>query len=132
MPEEREWEGKRPEGTIRAVTKLEGGNLCLTISDDGRGIDPQLIRSRLKEKFPTRDFGPQTDEEVIQAICLPGFSSRDSVGEFSGRGVGLDAVREEVLKLHGSLRVKSEKGKGTAIEIVVPELGSEVISLRSA
>jgi two-component system chemotaxis sensor kinase CheA len=131
-PDEREWGGKDPAGQIRVRVTSESGQLNLLISDDGGGIDPAKIRSKLKEKFPDRDFAKQSDEEIIQNVCLPGFSSRDAVGEFSGRGVGLDALREEVLKLGGRLHLKSKVGEGTSIEISLPELGHEPAVLRSA
>ncbi|MBX3020763.1 MAG: Hpt domain-containing protein [Bdellovibrionales bacterium] len=132
-PEEREWGGKDPAGQIRVHARLSEGRLQMTVSDDGKGIDPAVIRTKLKEKFPDRDFSAQSDAEIIQNVCMPGFSSRDAVGEFSGRGVGLDALREEVLKLGGSLVLKSEVGKGTTIEIGLPELGFDSATvLRSA
>lgn len=132
-PEEREFAGKDPAGQIRVSVKSEAGRLHIVIADDGQGIDPARIRAKLKEKFPDRDFSTQSDEEVVQNVCLPGFSSRDAVGEFSGRGVGLDALREEVLKLGGGLALKSKVGEGTTIEISLPELGGlESAVLRSA
>jgi len=133
MPDEREWAGKDPAGQIRVQVSLQNRHLNLTIRDDGKGIDPSIIREKLKEKFPDRDFSGESDEQIVQNVCLPGFSSRDSVGEFSGRGVGLDALREEVLKLGGTLDLKSKVGEGTAIEISLPELGFEnAVVLRSA
>lgn len=131
-PDEREWAGKNPVGSVAVKASRENGGLKFEIKDDGRGIDPNVIREKLKSKFPTRDFSPQTDEEIVQNVCLPGFSSRETVGEFSGRGVGLDALREEVLSVGGSLHLKSKVGEGTTIEIFIPELGSEVSLLRSA
>jgi two-component system chemotaxis sensor kinase CheA len=132
LPEEREWAGKDPAGQIRVMIQNIKGQLNITISDDGKGIDPAIIREKLKTKFPTRDFSTQTDDEIIQNVCLPGFSSRESVGEFSGRGVGLDALREEVLNVGGTLHLKSKTGEGTVIEIQIPELGYEPDLLRSA
>ena len=131
-PDEREWAGKNPVGAVSVKVFSEKGGLKFEIKDDGRGIDPNVIREKLKSKFPTRDFSPQTDEEIVQNVCLPGFSSRDTVGEFSGRGVGLDALREEVLSMGGSMHLKSKVGEGTTIEIFIPELGSEISLLRSA
>lgn len=124
-PTEREWAGKDPAGQISvSIARLRDG-FNIVIADDGRGIDPGLIREKLKERFPNKDFSQQSDEEVIQNVCLPGFSSRETIGEFSGRGVGLDALREEVVNLGGTLHLKSRLGHGTAIEIYIPELGME-------
>jgi two-component system chemotaxis sensor kinase CheA len=124
-PTEREWAGKDPAGQIRVKIEKVDEGFKFVISDDGRGIDPAVIRAKLKEKFPDKDYSGQSDEEIIQNVSLPGFSSRDSIGEFSGRGVGLDALREEVVNLGGRLHLKSSVGQGTSIEIHIPELGIE-------
>ena len=131
-PEEREWAGKDPSGTVRVKIRQEKDGLHFDISDDGKGIDPAVIREKLKEKFPAKDFSTQNDGEIIQNVCMPGFSSRDEVGEFSGRGVGLDALREEVLSLGGSVHLKSKVGAGTTIEIFIPEMEADASQLRSA
>jgi two-component system, chemotaxis family, sensor kinase CheA len=131
-PIEREFAGKDPAGQICVTIARAKGGFYIVIADDGRGIDPNVIREKLKIKFPDKDFSQQSDEEIIQNVSLPGFSSRDSVGEFSGRGVGLDALREEVLNIGGTLHLKSKVGKGTAIEIFLPELNSELQVRRSA
>lgn len=119
-PEEREWAGKDPAGQIKVVVQPDSTGLHLQISDDGQGIDPGVIREKLKKKFPDKDFSKASDQEVIQQVCMPGFSSRDSVGEFSGRGVGLDALREEVLKMNGTLEILSTVGQGTTLMIFIP------------
>jgi two-component system chemotaxis sensor kinase CheA len=131
-PTEREWGGKDPAGLVKIQVSEESGGLRIVISDDGRGIDPVSLRVKLKEKFPERDFTRQTDEEVVQNVFLPGFSSRDSVGEFSGRGVGLDALREEVLNKGGTVFLRTQVGIGTSIEIFVPSLTDDKVVLRSA
>ncbi len=132
LPDEREWAGKDPSGQIRVNISAAKGGFTFVIADDGKGIDPVVIREKLKGKFPDRDFSKQTDEEIVQNVCLPGFSSRETVGEFSGRGVGLDALREEVLKVGGSMQLKSKTGTGTSIEIFIPEVESASDLLRSA
>lgn len=132
-PEEREWAGKDPAGQIAITIRSDAAGLHLTISDDGKGVDPSVIRAKLKTKYPEKNFDAMSDEDVIQEITRPGFSSRDAVGEFSGRGVGLDALREEVLKLGGELRVHSKVGSGTTLDIRLPELSFDQLPhLRSA
>jgi two-component system chemotaxis sensor kinase CheA len=131
-PEEREWCGKDPSGTIKVRVEFHNGLFSLDISDDGKGIDPAVIREKLKAKFPDRDFTSPPDEEIIQQVCMPGFSSRDTVGEFSGRGVGLDALREEILKAGGQLHIKSKLGEGTIIHLEFPDVQSQKAQLRSA
>ena len=131
-PDEREWAGKPPAGQLEVFIARRDGRLSLSIRDDGRGIDPAVIRAKLPEKFPGRDFSGASDAEIIQAVCLPGFSSKDDVGEFSGRGVGLDALAAEVAKLGGQLTIQSQVGRGTSIEIDLPELGPDLPAVRSA
>ena len=131
-PDEREWAGKDPAGQIKVMAKTLAGRLQITIQDDGRGIDPAIIRAKLPEKFPGRDFSSASDAEIVQAVCLPGFSSREAVGEFSGRGVGLDALNEEVMRIGGRLTVSSSIGQGTKIEMDLPELEQDLSASRSA
>ena len=132
MPDDREWGGKDPAGQILVNVSLRGDSIHMTISDDGKGIDPAVIREKLKEKFPGRSFEACGDEEIIQQVCMPGFSSRESVGEFSGRGVGLDALREEVLRIGGAFHIQSTVGQGTKLNLTFPVLGNDPAFLRSA
>ncbi len=131
-PLEREWAGKDPAGLVRVEVTRAAGVLHMKITDDGKGIDPAMIRKKVAEKFPTRDCTKMSDEEVIQAVLWAGFSSRDTIGEFSGRGVGLDALYEEVLSIGGTLHLRSKVGQGTVLEISVPDLGTEMAFRRSA
>ncbi len=108
-PFEREASAKPVEGqiTIRAI--LLDQKLTIKIEDDGRGIDPEKIRTKLKL---SKDL---TDSQVLQHIFDAGFTSRSEVGEFSGRGIGMDAVSEAVKKLNGQAIVFSTLGKGTTL-----------------
>ena len=134
-PEERLTLGKAEEGLVKIVANKEIGSnrefLRIQIIDDGRGIDPEKIRTKLQEKEPSKDWSKIDDHVIIQEIFNPGFSSKDEVGEFSGRGVGMDAVKTEVLKLSGRIEVFSVVGKGTIINIMVPEVHNPSI-LKSA
>ena len=132
LPGQRVALGKAPEGEIRVKVQRRDGQIMIKVTDDGQGIDPKAIRLKLLEKFPDRDFSHQTDEEVIGNVFLPGFSSREEVGEFSGRGVGLDALREEIIQLGGSLSLTSELGRGTVIDMHLPDLDNQVKWPRSA
>ncbi len=93
----------------------------LIVTDDGAGIDPVKIRAKLKEKFPDRDYTSLSDRDVIQTIFLPGFTSKEAVGEFSGRGIGMDAVKTEVERLNGRVWVESSPNIGTKLIIEFPE-----------
>ena len=132
MPDEREWGGKDPAGQLKVEVRAASGKIAMTISDDGKGIDPGIIREKMKTKYPEQDFTSQSDQEIIQLVSMPGFSSRDSVGEFSGRGVGLDALREEVVKLGGQMYIQSKVGQGTSISLTFPQLEYGPALLRSA
>lgn len=132
-PDDREWGGKDPAGQITVRVKGDAkGGIDIEIEDDGRGIDPAVIREKLAEKFPNEDFSKLSDSDVVQRVCMPGFSSRETVGEFSGRGVGLDALREEVLKASGTFFIESKVGQGTCIKMHIPPLRLEPAMLRSA
>lgn len=131
-PEQREAIGKPLEGEIRIAAQRRDGRIMITVIDDGRGIDPNAIRSRLLEKFPDCDFSQQSDEQVICNVITPGFSSREEVGEFSGRGLGLDALRKEIFRLGGSLSLTSKWGQGTVIDMHLPDLDHQVNWSRSA
>lgn len=119
-PEDRAFSGKPEQGLLTIQCEVDDARLKLRISDDGRGISAETIRKKLQEKYPDQDFSKQSNEDVIQGIFLPGFSSRDAVTEFSGRGVGMDAVREEVERLGGAIRVYSNEGQGTEFVMEVP------------
>lgn len=123
--EKRGERGKEPAGQIRVTADLflhqSQKWIRLMIEDDGGGIDPEALRPKLVERFPERDFGSADSFTVLQAIFLPGFSSRESVGQFSGRGVGMDAIKTEVEHLGGQVRVESQIGKGTRLILEFPE-----------
>jgi two-component system chemotaxis sensor kinase CheA len=132
-PDDRQWGGKDPAGQITVRVRGEDkGGIHIEIQDDGRGIDPAVIREKLAAKFPNEDFAKMSDQDIVQRVCMPGFSSRDEVGEFSGRGVGLDALREEVVKTGGTLFVESKVGQGTCIKMYIPPLQIQLELLRSA
>ena len=123
-PEDRMAEGKPDAGTLKIIfTKSvrDGFELFkIIVSDDGRGIPADKIRKKLAEKYPDEDHSKLTDHEVLQAVLRPNFSTKDTVGEFSGRGVGMDAIQGEAEKLGGKVFVDSVLGQGTKIHIYVP------------
>jgi two-component system chemotaxis sensor kinase CheA len=119
-PDEREAEGKSPEGhlALRAITA--GGNVFIEINDDGRGIDSQRVAERARDKGLLD--GPQVldNSAMLQLICLPGFSTRTEADRQSGRGVGMDVVRRTVDSLNGELSLMTEKGRGTTFTVKLP------------
>jgi chemotaxis protein histidine kinase CheA len=122
LPEEREDSGKDPEGSCKIVFLQENGETVIEFHDDGRGIDPEKIGDILVRKgLKSRDEVLQmSQDELVHSIFLPGFSSADAVTEFSGRGVGLDAVHGMVLSIGGSISVHSSLGEGTKFSIILP------------
>jgi two-component system chemotaxis sensor kinase CheA len=119
-PEERISAGKKPSGTIHLKFErtFDGKFLLLTIEDDGRGIDV----ARVREKLASKGFNVscQSDEQVIQHIFDPQFSTRDTITELSGRGVGMDAIAFAVKAMGGAYKVQTLVGIGSKIELVLP------------
>ncbi|MEM4156413.1 MAG: chemotaxis protein CheA [Archaeoglobaceae archaeon] len=128
-PEERKTKGKRETGLIKLSARREKNNVVIEVEDDGRGIDLEKIRRKAIEKGLIYE-GSQINEEDLKALVfLPGFSTKDQATEISGRGVGMDVVKTTVEKLGGSLRVISEKEKGTKIRINLPPTVAIIKSL---
>ncbi len=118
--EDREKSGKDSEGSIQISAKQSGADVLITIKDDGRGIDPEKIRAKAVEKGVIESGTDLTDQEIFQLIFMPGFSTTENVSNISGRGVGMDVVRQNIEALRGSIDIKSQKGKGTTITLKIP------------
>ena len=120
--EERIAKGKDPVGTIKLSARHEESHIIIEIEDDGRGIDPEVIKeAAIKKGFATpEELARLSDEEIINFIFLPGFSSAKKVSDVSGRGVGLDAVKEGIEKLKGQIEVESVPGKGSKFILKLP------------
>ncbi|MCX6169898.1 MAG: chemotaxis protein CheA [Ignavibacteriales bacterium] len=121
-PETRTKAGKNPKGTVILSAEHVGNNVVITIDDDGKGIDPNVIREKAIEKgLVTRERAKEfSRQEMMHLIFLPGFSTADKVSNISGRGVGMDVVKTNVAKLRGIINIESETGKGTKIIIKLP------------
>lgn len=119
-PDRREAEGKPRAGRITIRAGHEGDRVSLLIEDDGRGLDRAKI---VRKGIAAGLIPPETSDDDPRAVNLifePGFSTRDSVSELSGRGVGLDVVRDTIRSLRGSISVESEKGRGTTFRLHLP------------
>jgi two-component system, chemotaxis family, sensor kinase CheA len=119
-PAEREAAGKPPAGRITLSAGHEGDRVAVRVEDDGRGLDREKI---VKKGIALGMIAPGTaadDPRVVSLIFEPGFSTRDSVSEISGRGVGLDVVRDAVRALRGTVAVESYPSKGTAFIFRLP------------
>jgi two-component system chemotaxis sensor kinase CheA len=121
-PEERERAGKPRTGTIRLEAFREKEGVVIRVSDDGRGIDPDLIRAvALKRGILTPERGDRmTREELVMLVTAPGFSTAEAVTDVSGRGVGMDVVRATLEAMRGHLLIESEVGRGTDIILKLP------------
>ncbi len=107
-------------GTVEIRIREENGSLQITVADDGRGIDLEKIRAKAVEKNLILPDTPLSEQETLELIYLSGFSTAEKVTEISGRGVGLDAVRDLVVNTGGTIGVETNKGKGTTFEIFLP------------
>ena len=119
--EERTAEGKPAKGTVKLTAQNASGEVVITVSDDGAGIDPEKIMAKArKQGILTKPESEYTVKEIQNLILLPGFSTNETVTEFSGRGVGMDVVKANVEKCGGSIIVDSKKGEGTTFIIKIP------------
>ena len=121
-PEEREVSGKPVEGTIRLEAFHRGGMLAISVSDDGKGIDPNFIRQHIVDRnLASSETAAQlTEAEIIEFLFLSGFSTTDQVTEISGRGVGLDIAKSMVQEVGGTIRAVSQLGNGTSFHFQLP------------
>jgi len=121
-PEQRAAAGKQASGTLRLRAYHEGGRVNIEISDDGRGIDAERVKSRALERgliTPERAHA-LLPHEVHGLLFLPGFSTAEKVTNISGRGVGLDVVKSNIERLGGSVDIDSQFGRGTTFRIRIP------------
>jgi len=130
-PEERKAAGKRETGRIKLTAWREKNNIIIELEDDGRGIDVEKIRQKAVERgiISQLEADSMSEEELKMLVFHPGFSTKDEATEVSGRGVGMDVVKTTVERLGGSVRIFSEKGKGTRIRIHLPPTVAIVKSL---
>jgi two-component system sensor histidine kinase and response regulator WspE len=130
-PEERLQAGKPATGTIWLDAFHQGGMLTVEVRDDGRGIDFELLRSKVLAKgLVSAEMAPNLSEaELIEFLFLPGFSTRDTVTALSGRGVGMDVVRDAIHEMRGRINSSSVTGEGTRFRMRLPLALSVVPSL---
>lgn len=120
--EDRQKTDKPERATIKLTARHEQGRIILTVEDDGRGIDPDKIRASAVGKgiLSEADAASLSDDEAINLIFSSGFSTARVVNDVSGRGVGLDIVRNNIQRLNGTVMVETEKGKGTRFMVTLP------------
>jgi two-component system, chemotaxis family, sensor kinase CheA len=120
-PVERQESGKPEIGTITLAAEQDGGEIVVTIRDDGRGMNRDRILAKALEKGLTDASASELpDEEIFKFIFLPGFSTAESVTSTSGRGVGMDVVKSNVEKMNGRIHIRSQRHQGTQISLRIP------------
>lgn len=121
-PQDRANLGKPENGTISLEAYHEGGQICIRVADDGRGLDLQKIKEKgIKNKLITTDYArTMADDEAYSLIFQPGFSTAAQVTNISGRGVGMDIVKSKIAELNGKIEISSEAGKGSSMTIRLP------------
>ena len=121
-PDERRSSGKPEVGTISIEASHRGNNVLITVRDDGKGIDPEKIRSRVISRgiAVEAQVREMTDQQILEFIWHPGFSTAEQVSDISGRGVGMDIVRNAIANLSGTIEMNSVVGHGTTFTIRLP------------
>jgi two-component system chemotaxis sensor kinase CheA len=121
-PDQREQKGKKPQGTVKLHAFHEGGQVIIEISDDGKGLDPQVIGKIAVEKglISQEELTSLPEKEIQSLIFKPGFSTAEQVSSVSGRGVGMDVVKTNIERIGGTFELESEKNVGTSIRLTIP------------
>ncbi|WP_319414913.1 chemotaxis protein CheA [Marispirochaeta aestuarii] len=120
LPAVRMKAGKSATGTITLEAKYSGAAVMIVVRDDGRGIDPDVIRKKAVQRGLIHAGEQISDEDAYQLLFAPGFSTAEAVTNLSGRGVGLDVVEKNIQSLSGSVTIQSEPGKGTSFILTLP------------
>ena len=120
-PEQRILLGKKKRGQITLSARKDDENIWITVSDNGAGLDRECIFNKACEKgLVSKNIDEYTDREIYQLITIPGFSTSETVSEYSGRGVGMDVVMANLTSLGGNLEIESEKGEGSRMILQIP------------
>ena len=122
LPEVRRLAGKPVCGTLTIRASQDSDRVVIEITDDGKGIDPVVIKQRAYEKGLIDEGALErlTDQEAVNLVFAPGFSTTEVVSDLSGRGVGMDVVRSAVERVNGTVLLESEKNKGTRLRLSLP------------
>jgi len=118
--EERIAAGKPPYGNVCVNAYNKRGNIYIEITDDGKGIDTDIVYKKALEKGLIDQFKEYTEKEIQEFILLPGFSTKEVADNVSGRGVGMDVVKTEISKIGGKLEIHSVKGEGSKFILKIP------------
>jgi two-component system, chemotaxis family, sensor kinase CheA len=119
-PIERVAAGKSETGRVGLTARQVGGQLVIEVSDDGRGLDRERIKQKALDRGIVAEVAGMSDDEIVNLIFRPGFSTAEKITSISGRGVGMDVVKRNIQKLGGRISIKSEQGKGSRMSIALP------------
>jgi two-component system chemotaxis sensor kinase CheA len=119
-PDERVTSGKPEQGTITLNAFHEGGSICITVADDGRGLNRDKILAKALTQGLISESEKLTDDQIWPLIFKPGFSTAEKVTDVSGRGVGMDVVKRNIESLGGAVTIRTEAGKGTTFTLKLP------------
>ncbi len=121
-PEARRAAGKPVQGTIRIRAQQESDRVIIEITDDGAGINTDRVRAKAVERglIPADKASTLSEQDAVQLIFLPGFSTNDTISDLSGRGVGMDVVRSAVERINGQVSLSSVAGQGATIRLSLP------------
>lgn len=119
-PDTRKAAGKPSRGTIRLSARHSGDSVLITIRDDGKGLDKEAIRAKAVEKGLIQANAELSEKEIFNLVFAPGFSTAKQVTSLSGRGVGMDVVKQSIDSLRGSIELSSTLGEGTVITLRIP------------
>lgn len=122
MPDEREAKGKPRIGEVGLIARHEGNNVVIMVTDDGKGIDADIIRRKAVEKglYTQEEVDQMDDADAVRIVFLPGFSTADKISDISGRGVGMDVVRSKIESLSGQVDVETHVNEGSVFKIKLP------------
>jgi two-component system chemotaxis sensor kinase CheA len=119
-PDKRVAAGKDEKGVIKISSYQKGNHVVIEVEDDGGGIDVEKVKERAQQKGLVQNPGAVSDKEALEFIFLPGFSTTDQVSEVSGRGVGMDVVRNNIAAISGMVDIETAQGLGTRFIITLP------------
>ena len=122
MPDEREAKGKPRIGEVGLIARHEGNNVVIMVTDDGKGIDADIIRRKAVEKglFSQEEVDAMADADAVRIVFLPGFSTAEKISDISGRGVGMDVVKSKIESLSGQVDVETRVNEGSIFKIKLP------------
>jgi len=112
--------GKPPQGTLELNAFHDAGNIVIEVADDGRGLDPERILRKARERGLVPEGHILSEAEILDLVFEPGFSTADQISDLSGRGVGMDVVRRGIEALRGTVELTSKKDKGTLVRLRLP------------